>query len=513
MKLYAWQQECLKAWEANRCRGIAHVVTGAGKTILALNAMDLFLAYYPDARIRIVVPTVALAQQWQTALLHHVKDPDFRPGFFGSGVKSSEDRRVLIYIVNSARDSLARHVRRDFSLGRHVLLICDECHHYQSPGNRQIFGFLDSPFARGEQYAALGLSATPFGTAHDEVLTEALGPEIYRYDTCAAVGDGIVTPFTVGEIAVSFLPGEKKVYQELSLELMLLLKKLLKAHPELERLSPSAFMKAVTRLAHAANMDPENPAAAFLLTSWKRKEISVLADARILCGLMLIGQLPAHDRVLVFCERISQAEHFARAVRKKHGNICSIYHSGLSGAARNRNMADFRENRTRILIACRCLDEGLDVPDASVGIVLSSSAVARQRVQRLGRILRCADGKHAACLYYLYIQESAEDSAFLPGLNAGKCFSLRFDSQDRSFENDLYVYAAMDLMHKAASAGLSAAQQKELRSCLTEGLARADYLLDPDIQRRLARTAPSRHLRNYWQTMLKIGAVFNLKDA
>ena len=508
MKLYAWQQECLKAWEANRCRGIAHVVTGAGKTLLALNAMDLYLAYYPDARIRIVVPTIALAQQWQTALLHHVKSPEFRPGFFGGGVKTSEDRRVVIYIVNSARDALEQHVRRDFALGRHVLLICDECHHYQSPGNRQIFAFLNSSFAKSEQYAALGLSATPFGTAHDEILTEALGPEIYRYDTDAAVGDGIVTPFTVGEIAVSFLPEEKKAYQELSLELMLLLKKLLKAHPELEHLSPSAFLKAVTKLAHTANMDPENPAAAFLLTTWKRKEISVLADARILCGLTLIEQLPAADRILVFCERISQAEHFARAVRKKYGNICSIYHSGLSGNARNRNMSDFRENRVRILIACRCLDEGLDVPDASVGIILSSSAVSRQRVQRLGRILRRADGKHAACLYYLYIQESAEDSAFLPGLSTGKNFNLRFDSLDRSFENDLYVYAAMNLMQKAAASGLNDAQLKELRACLMEGLSRSDYLLDPDVQNRLARSASSRHMRNYWQTMRKIGSAF-----
>lgn len=508
MKLYTWQQDCLKAWEANRCRGIAHVVTGAGKTFLALNAMDLFLAYYPDARIRIVVPTIALAQQWQTALLHHAKDPAFRPGFFGGGARDPADRRVTIYIVNSARDSLARHVRRDISLGRHVLLVCDECHHYQSPVNRRIFSFIDASVAEGEQYAALGLSATPLGTARDDILIKALGPVIYRYDTDAAVGDGIVSPFSVGEVAVSFLPAEKKKYRELSLELMLLLKKLLAAHPELERLSSGAFMKAVTKLAHAANMDPENPAVLFLLTSWKRKELSVLADSRILCGLTLIEQLPARDRIIVFCERIAQAEHFARSVRKRYGNICSVYHSDLSADARSRNMSDFRESRVRILIACRCLDEGLDVPDASVGIVLSSSAVARQRIQRLGRILRRSDGKHAASLYYLYIQESAEDSAFLPGLNAGKTFNLRFDSQDRDFENELFVYAAMDLMRKADEEGMSAAQKKELRACLVEGLSRADYLLDPAVQQSLARSAPSRHLRNYWRTMRKIGSAF-----
>ena len=114
MKLYRWQQECLQAWNTACFRGIAHVVTGAGKTFLALNAMDLYLARCPDARIRIVVPTIPLAQQWQLALLHHVKAPSLRPGFWGGGIHSPADSRVMIYIVNSARDSLSQHIRRDF---------------------------------------------------------------------------------------------------------------------------------------------------------------------------------------------------------------------------------------------------------------------------------------------------------------------------------------------------------------------------------------------------------------
>lgn len=181
MKLYTWQQECLKAWEENRFRGIAHVVTGAGKTMLALNAMDLHRACYPNARVRIIVPTISLAQQWQTALLHHVTDHSLRPGFFGGGARDHTDRPIMIYIINSARNALADHIRRDFALGRHVLLICDECHHYQSPQNRRIFDFTLSSFAAGEQYSCLGLSATPFNSPDDTVLTNALGPVIIQY--------------------------------------------------------------------------------------------------------------------------------------------------------------------------------------------------------------------------------------------------------------------------------------------------------------------------------------------
>ncbi len=504
MKLYPWQQECLKAWEAHDFRGIAHVVTGAGKTFLALNAMSLYLACFPDARIRIVVPTIPLARQWQLALLHHFQDPELRPGFFGGGVRHSPDCRVMIYIINSARDALSAHVRRDLSLGFHTLLICDECHHYQSPHNRRIFGFMDSLAGRENQYASLGLSATPFGSANDSILIRGLGPEIFRYDVNTAVQDQIISPFTVCETAVSFLPSELKEYRQLSFELMLLLQKLLKAFPELKRLSSSAFLKAITKMAHAAHMDPEHPAVAFLLKTWKRKEISVLAQARLLCCLTLIENLPSAERILIFCERISQAEEVLRALRRKYGSICGIYHSGMSRDARQRNMTDFRENRTRILVGCRCLDEGIDVPDASIGIVLSGASVTRQRIQRLGRILRRSDTKEAACLYYLYIQEAYEDSAYLPGLEAGESFTLHFRSQDRVFENDLYVYAASELLEKSRKAGFSEIQLKEQRRCLMEGLCRSDCLLPPGQIRDHIRNAQSIHDRNYWRTMKKL---------
>lgn len=511
MKLYSWQRECLQAWETSRFRGIVHVVTGGGKTFLALNAMDRYTALFPDARVRIVVPTIPLAQQWQLALLHHVQDPELRPGFYGGGLRDAPDRRVMIYVVNSARDALSRHIRQDLSLGRHVLLICDECHHYQSPRNRRIFDFSSSPAAFGEQVATLGLSATPFGTGNDAILTRVLGPEIYRYDVSSASSDGIVSSFSVCETAVSFLPSEQRIYRQLSREIMLLLQKLLTAHPELKTLSPSAFLRAVTRLARAANMNPEVPAAAFLLKTWQRKEICSMARSRILCGLSLIRQLPDTERILIFCERIAQAEQMTREVRREYGNVCAVYHSGMNREARQRNMADFRENRARILISCRCLDEGLDVPDAAVGIVLSSAAVTRQRVQRLGRILRRTEGKEAACLYYLYIHESTEDPAYLPGLEAGTRFSVRFRSQDSDFENDLYVYAAADLLEKSKAAGYTGPQLRELRRCLLEGLVRADYLLSPELQARLAANARTIHEHNYRRVMQKMGQYFRRK--
>ena len=508
MELYRWQKQCLNAWEENGRRGIVHAVTGAGKTMLALAAIDRMRQQLPEVRVKLVVPTVALAQQWKTALLHYAPEEAWRPGFFGGGLRDDPERQAMIYILNSARDSLAGHIRRELALRRHVLLICDECHHCQSPQNRRIFDFLTPETLAGGLYASLGLSATPFGTGEDEILTRNLGPEIYRYDFEDAAREGVVSAFHVCEVSAPFSAEEGDRYALLTLELFQLLQALRKAHPSLEGLSRERFLRAVSALAQRAGMDPADPAVAFLLKSYERKEISVMASARIRCGLALLERLTPENRVLVFCERIEQARQFAAAVRRKLGNVCGLYHSQMSAPARERCLEDFRRRRSRILIACRCLDEGIDAPEANIGIVLSGSAAERQRVQRLGRLIRNAPGKDGACLYYIYIRDSADDAAFLPNLDARARFALRYYPAEDCFSHDIYEYAAANVLKRSRQRGLSEAQLRELRRCLNEGLARADFLLTPEAIRRRSAAAESAHEKNYWRAMSGLSRAF-----
>ena len=196
---------------------------------------------------------------------------------------------MIIYIINSARDSLAGHIRRDLALQRHVLLICDECHHYTSKENRKIFGFLEGAHASAlrekELYLCLGLSATPFGTSNDEVLFRSLGREIYQYGFDSAVNEGIISPFTVCEVSSSFYADELAEYGELTFRIGKALIALLRAHPQLKKLrerKEKSFIRAVMRIAKEADMDPEEPACTYLMLTWQRKEISTLARATIL---------------------------------------------------------------------------------------------------------------------------------------------------------------------------------------------------------------------------------------
>ena len=260
MELHKWQKECLAAWEENGCRGIVRAVTGAGKTKLALEAIRRLWERRPQLRVIVVVPTIPLARQWQTAMRHAAEGEEQRPGVFGGGRRDGPERRVMIYILNSARDTLAAHMRRELALDHPCLLICDECHHVQSPQNRRLFDFLTPETERGSLYCCLGLSATPFGTENDDVLTRCLGREIYRYDFHEAGADGVIAPFIIGEVSIPFLPEEKEAYDAFGIEMGIALKRLLAEKPELRKLHGAAFLRKVSAMGRQADMDPEEPA-------------------------------------------------------------------------------------------------------------------------------------------------------------------------------------------------------------------------------------------------------------
>ena len=172
-------------------------------------------------------------------------------------------------------------------------------------------------------------------------------------------------------------------------------------------------------------------------------------------------------------------------------------------------MNAFRSRQVRILVSCKCLDEGIDVPDANIALVLSSTSVSRQRIQRLGRVIRKSDQKDAACLYYIYVRESSDDAAYLRGLEECESFSLRYYTSEGVFSNDLYEYVSACLVRRAVEASLSEAQIMEIRRCAQEGITRQDWLLPDPVKKRNLAASGTNHEKNYWKVMRKIGKEFD----
>jgi superfamily II DNA or RNA helicase len=517
MHLYPWQKECLRAWSANNFHGIANVVTGAGKTIMALYGARLLKKHLQatspqsSLRVKIVVPTLPLATQWALAMQTHLPDcriSSLRPGFLHSTRKDDPTSKYMIYLINSARYCLARHILADIQAGHDVLLIADECHRYASPENQKIFDFLTPGIPLNGRYHSLGLSATPQNIEAASFLASALGHEIFQYGFSQAIREKNICDFFIYQIALSFSPEEREEYNDISDKLCHIRSRLIRQHPFLKTLDRFRFFSAIRHIAGETTHASVNYARAFLRLSWKRQALNYLASARIDCAVSLIGQLDPNERILVFGERIQQAEAAYQALARRYGSHVGCYHSLLNSQARKNVLARFRDGSLRILICCRALDEGIDVPDAATGIVLSSSSVSRQRIQRLGRILRRQDKKTSACLYYLYIQESTDDSAFLTDSeqNFTVC-NLSYHAASNIFIHPDYERTAATLLSQAACGNSAPSLINEMRRCLQIGLVRSDWLLAEAEYEEKIRKAENQKEKNYWICMKRMGQV------
>ncbi|MDO5425785.1 MAG: DEAD/DEAH box helicase [Eubacteriales bacterium] len=506
--LYPWQEECLARWFANHGRGIVQAVTGSGKTLLALTAADRLEKSRPqELRIKIVVPTSALMRQWNRALKEFLAVSPKEIGLRGGGHSSPSDRKYMIYVINSARYELARQILSDLRSGASVLLIADECHHYTSGQNSLIFEFLPYIGPYEANFFSLGLSATlPTGPALTN-LTSVLGRRIYSYGMEKAAAMHTVCSYNIFHIRLSFQPSERADYQTLSDWMKNLYSRLLQTHPYLKDMCQKERYEQLRILAGSKNQTISETAALYMKLSYKRKSLVCLASARLSCAFQLVKRLAPDEKILIFSERIRQAEELYTLLQKQYPGKVGRYHSQMGQLANQNALNRFRDNDTRILIACKALDEGVDVPDVSIGIVLSGTSMQRQRVQRLGRIVRKKEGKTRASLYYLHVEETAEDACFLPDTGNHSIFELEYVSETDEFQNPRYDRAARKLLAEMHAAGADMEQIKEAGRCLRLGSVRADWMADErtlDSKRKAAKYLSD---QNYWICMKKLAQI------
>ncbi len=365
-----WQGEALRQWEASNYRGIAEVVTGAGKTVFAEMCMLKFRERYPNAVFLIVVPTRALQDQWSISLQEELGiSADEIATFSGEG-RPDGFSVVNILVLNTARE-LLEHLALELP----TMLIVDECHRAASPENAKAI--------HGSHRGSLGISATPRREYDDglrEVLIPALGPVIFTYDYDEALRDGVVTPFRLTNIAIDLLPDEEEEYKQLT----------------------GAIARRRRQLRGAGASD--DPRLRRLLQ--RRAAVAAAAEMRIPVAARLAEE-HRNGRVLIFHEQIEAAEKIQNLLRDRGVNA-TIYHSKVPTPIRQDNLRMFRRGLFEVLVSCRALDEGINVPETTVAVVASSTASARQRIQRLGRVLRPAHGKDEAHIFTIYATELEE---------------------------------------------------------------------------------------------------------
>ena len=365
----SYQADALAAWLAAGGRGVVVLPTGAGKTFLAVLAVDALRLW-----TLVLVPTLDLLAQWRTALLDGLGAPPDGVGVYGGGAKEVRPLTVATY------ESAARHPRL---LGRFGLLVADEVHHLPAPGYRRIAEGAIAPHR-------LGLSATPERTdgAH-AALAELIGPEVYRRGPEDLARSGHIAHYEERRLEVGLVREERTAYDAETRTYRQYL-----AARGLRVRSADEFERLVLRRSGG------DPMAYDALRAHQRaRRIAFGARSKLAAVEELLEQ-HRDERVLIFSEYNAAVEELGRRLC-----IPVIVHS-TPPAERRVILEKFRSGHYSKLATGRVLNEGVDVPDASVAIVLSGSGTRREHLQRLGRILR--PKAKDAVLYELVTRDTAE---------------------------------------------------------------------------------------------------------
>ncbi len=363
---FPYQAEAVAAWMIRR-RGVVVLPTGAGKTFVAQMIFE---------RLRraalVVTPTLDLMHQWY-AVLKSAFDREI--GLVGGGHYEVRDLTVTTY------DSAYIHMER---LGnRFALLVFDECHHLPGPTYSLAAELSLAPFR-------LGLTATPEREDGGETRLERLiGPFVYRREIGELAGE-FLSEYETVRLQVRLSEQEQEEYAE-QREIYRQF-----VYEEGIRLGSPAgwqrFLQATSR--------SERGRRAFL--AYRAQKAIAQASGAKLRALQDLLHRHRMDRVLIFTSDNATVYKISRSFL-----IPSITHQ-TKVKERHEILSSFNVGRLPFLVTSRVLNEGVDVPAANVGVVLSGSGSVREHVQRLGRILRRAKDKQAV-LYELVAENTAEE--------------------------------------------------------------------------------------------------------
>jgi RNA polymerase primary sigma factor len=391
-ELYRWQLDAAVSWLRCGRRGVVEAVTGSGKT-------DVAIAAAADALRRgrfvlVVVPSRVLMEQWHRRLT--VALPGARIGRLGD---SGKDNPSSCDLLIATRHSAAAHrpVPPD---GVGGLLIADECHGLGG-------GILRRAMLRAYE-ERLGLTATlersDGGVA--ELLVPYFGGICYRYGFEQAIADGVCAPPRVAFVGVELSVTERAEYAATEQRLVQH-RQHLRAVPGMPLEPFGDFLAAVAYLAERDAGADGRAAREYLDAFSKRRDIVAQSSGKYELLGALAAAIREADGALVFTETVRAANH---AINRLDPLVSIELITGSTARRQRREILDdLRVRRLDAVAAPRVLDEGVDVPDANLGIVMSASRTRRQMIQRMGRILRRKQPGIAARFVIMFAKDTLED--------------------------------------------------------------------------------------------------------
>lgn len=431
IRLHLWQEDAIMRWrgvnnddpkikkqnyEDKEWFGIVQAITGAGKTVFAIECMSVWLQEHPTGNITVYVPTRALQHQWRNHLRKAFNEPI---GVLGGGKRDWQ--QINVVTMDTAAKGLPETAPDH-------LIVADECHNLGSSSRK--YAILNN-----EHSAVLGLSATPAREDSGLGMVSLLcGPVIYEYGYVEGRQDGVIMPFTIRAVSVPLMPEEAQVYQDLCDDirtLSFILKQRYGSHTN------------IFAIKTGDNDEEDGTLNNFKHLCMQRKRVVNEAYHRFSCVDAILREHP-DMRTMLFHERINQLEWM-------HGKYSGIdppwmpdlenvgtktepkwvgspwgmagieqpdasewvgmnplmYHGEMKRKDADESLEAFKRGESRLLMSVKALREGVDVPDADLGIMVSGTNATRARVQTLGRCLRKGEADKAI-IYILYVANTTD---------------------------------------------------------------------------------------------------------
>lgn len=358
-----YQQHALTAWLRARRRGVVSLPTGAGKTLVAVAAIAAC-----QLATLVLVPTRVLLEQWATVLGAYMP----AIGKLGDG-----HRRVAPITVSTYASAVQWGPRIGGQFG---LVIVDEAHHVGAMCPADLF----------EMFVAssrLGLTATPPPSEERAPLERHVGPVIYQLGVDDLVGDALAR-YDIFDVPIELTAAEREDYDAAR-------RVFRRGYAAFRHAYPGATWNGFVEVSSRTDEGRAH------LAAWRtsRAITAFPADKR----RVLRELLDRHrgSRVLVFTSDTRTAYVIAEDLL-----VHPITHE-VTRSERAAILGKFSRGEASVLVAAQVLDEGIDVPEADVAIIVGGTASARRYIQRIGRVLRPLPGKRAR-VYELVVADTTE---------------------------------------------------------------------------------------------------------
>jgi DNA phosphorothioation system restriction enzyme len=392
------QRKALREWFANSGKGILEMATGSGKTITALAAATRLYEYIGSPLLIVIIcPYLHLISQWieeagrfgLNPLVCAVSRDRWQQELSVRIYNSTTGiRRLSSIITSNATFSSELFQHQIHRVSCPFLLIVDEVHNL---GAEQLRNCLP----KNASYR-LGLSATPerwFDATGTQALTNYFGSTLVHYTLREALQDGVLCPYRYHPQLVELTDNEFDLYDELTVKIARVLGQ-----------NNDALEEATTGL------------EALLI---QRSRLIATAQRKLEALQSLLTPLRHSTHNLIYCgdgtvetefeqslER--QIDAVTRLLGRDLGMTVAKYTAETPLSRREELRRQFSQGEIQCLIAIRCLDEGVDIPETRRAFILASSSNPRQFIQRRGRLLRTSPGKQMAEVFDFVVEPPTE---------------------------------------------------------------------------------------------------------